>query len=76
MPPKGTSTEKDQLVGDDEVLQAVILADSFNKRFRPLTTETPRVGKRVGPADPVNHVADSDLVSAPRLQRAIAGLDI
>jgi translation initiation factor eIF-2B subunit epsilon len=27
----------------DEVLQAVILADSFNKRFKPLTTERPKV---------------------------------
>jgi len=28
---------------EEEVLQAVILADSFNKRFRPLTTRKPRV---------------------------------
>ena len=27
----------------DEVLQAVILADSFNKRFKPLTTDRPKV---------------------------------
>jgi hypothetical protein len=26
-----------------EVLQAVILADSFNKRFKPLTTDRPKV---------------------------------
>ena len=28
---------------EEEVLQAVILADSFNKRFRPLTIRKPRV---------------------------------
>ncbi|KAJ3561900.1 hypothetical protein NP233_g9905 [Leucocoprinus birnbaumii] len=33
---------KDKLVDDEEVLQAVVLADSFNKRFRPLTTRKPR----------------------------------
>ncbi|KAJ7582893.1 nucleotide-diphospho-sugar transferase [Mycena floridula] len=34
---------KEKLTDDDaEVLQAVILADSFNKRFRPLTTRKPR----------------------------------
>ncbi len=27
----------------DQVLQAVILADSFNKRFKPLTTDRPKV---------------------------------
>ena len=27
----------------DEVLQAVILADSFNKRFKPLTIDRPKV---------------------------------
>lgn len=27
----------------DDVLQAVILADSFNKRFKPLTTDRPKV---------------------------------
>ncbi|KAF5365596.1 hypothetical protein D9758_003234 [Tetrapyrgos nigripes] len=42
MPPK-FSTGKEKLLGDeDEVLQAVVLADSFNKRFRPLTTRKPR----------------------------------
>ncbi|KAL0569888.1 translation initiation factor eIF-2B epsilon subunit, GEF [Marasmius crinis-equi] len=41
MAPKSAGKEK--LIGDeDEVLQAVILADSFNKRFRPLTTRKPR----------------------------------
>ncbi|KAF8894552.1 nucleotide-diphospho-sugar transferase [Infundibulicybe gibba] len=34
---------KETLLNDeDDVLQAVILADSFNKRFRPLTTHKPR----------------------------------
>lgn len=44
MAPKSSATPKEKLIGDDdEVLQAVILADSFNKRFRPLTTHKPRV---------------------------------
>ena len=42
MPPKNTGKEKD-LADEDEVLQAVILADSFNKRFKPLTVDRPRV---------------------------------
>ncbi|KAF5391348.1 hypothetical protein D9757_002006 [Collybiopsis confluens] len=42
MAPK-IGTGKEKLIGDeDELLQAVILADSFNKRFRPLTTRKPR----------------------------------
>jgi translation initiation factor eIF-2B subunit epsilon len=40
---KSAGLGKDKLIEDDEVLQAVILADSFNKRFRPLTTRKPRV---------------------------------
>lgn len=42
MPPKNTGKEKD-ISDEDEVLQAVILADSFNKRFKPLTVGKPRV---------------------------------
>lgn len=38
----GPSTA-DKLIDEEEVLQAVILADSFNKRFRPLTARKPRV---------------------------------
>ncbi|ETW85768.1 hypothetical protein HETIRDRAFT_309762 [Heterobasidion irregulare TC 32-1] len=42
MPPKA-SLGKEKLVDeDDEVLQAVILADSFNKRFKPMTASRPR----------------------------------
>ncbi|KAJ7046683.1 nucleotide-diphospho-sugar transferase [Mycena alexandri] len=41
MGPKAASG-KEKLMEEDEVLQAVILADSFDKRFRPLTTRTPR----------------------------------
>ncbi|KAK1232011.1 translation initiation factor eIF-2B epsilon subunit, GEF [Marasmius sp. AFHP31] len=41
MAPKSAGKEK-LIVDEDEVLQAVILADSFNKRFRPLTTRKPR----------------------------------
>ncbi|KJA27539.1 hypothetical protein HYPSUDRAFT_198273 [Hypholoma sublateritium FD-334 SS-4] len=36
------SSGKEKLMEEEEVLQAVILADSFNKRFRPLTTRKPR----------------------------------
>jgi translation initiation factor eIF-2B subunit epsilon len=44
MAPKSSSTGKEKLIDDeDDVLQAVILADSFNKRFKPLTTRKPRV---------------------------------
>lgn len=40
----GKSSGKEKLIDEEEeVLQAVILADSFNKRFRPLTTKKPRV---------------------------------
>ncbi|KAK0450768.1 nucleotide-diphospho-sugar transferase [Armillaria borealis] len=43
MAPKSSSHGKDKLIGaDDDVLQAVVLADSFNKRFKPLTTRKPR----------------------------------
>ncbi|RDB21277.1 Translation initiation factor eIF-2B subunit epsilon [Hypsizygus marmoreus] len=43
MAPKSSSSGKEKLIdADEEVLQAVILADSFNKRFRPLTTRKPR----------------------------------
>jgi translation initiation factor eIF-2B subunit epsilon len=31
------------IVDEEEVLQAVVLADSFNKRFSPLTAHKPRV---------------------------------
>ncbi|KAJ3516892.1 hypothetical protein NLJ89_g845 [Agrocybe chaxingu] len=43
MASKSASSGKEKLIADEEeVLQAVILADSFNKRFRPLTTRKPR----------------------------------
>jgi translation initiation factor eIF-2B subunit epsilon len=43
-PNTASSAGKDKLIADEEeVLQAVILADSFNKRFKPLTTHKPRV---------------------------------
>lgn len=43
MPPKNSSGKEKDLGEEDEVLQAVILADSFNKRFKPLTSGKPRV---------------------------------
>ncbi|KAH9934642.1 nucleotide-diphospho-sugar transferase [Fomitopsis serialis] len=42
MPPKSSAGKEKDLANDEEVLQAVILADSFNKRFRPLTVGKPR----------------------------------
>ncbi|KIY50957.1 nucleotide-diphospho-sugar transferase, partial [Fistulina hepatica ATCC 64428] len=40
---KRANAPEDKLTDEDEEpLQAVILADSFNKRFRPLTANTPR----------------------------------
>ena len=44
MPPKaGNGKEKALHDQEEEVMQAVILADSFNKRFKPLTVSKPRV---------------------------------
>ena len=43
MPPKSSSGKEKDIAEEDEVLQAVILADSFNKRFKPLTVGKPRV---------------------------------
>ncbi|KAF9567546.1 nucleotide-diphospho-sugar transferase [Agrocybe pediades] len=43
MASKSATSGKEKLRDEEEeVLQAVILADSFNKRFRPLTTRKPR----------------------------------
>lgn len=43
MPPKSSSVGKERLLDqEEEPLQAVILADSFNKRFKPLTLSKPR----------------------------------
>ncbi|KAF8742368.1 hypothetical protein AX14_004922 [Amanita brunnescens Koide BX004] len=41
MPPRQLSAS-DKLGDEEDVLQAVVLADSFNKRFRPLSTQKPR----------------------------------
>lgn len=47
MAPKSSAVAKERLVVDEEeVLQAVVLADSFNKRFAPLTRHKPRVSGR------------------------------
>ena len=43
MPPKSSSGKEKDLAEEDEVLQAVLLADSFDSRFKPLTTGKPRV---------------------------------
>lgn len=50
MPPKSSAGKEKDLGGDEEVLQAVILADSFNQRFRPLTVSKPRVSVKLCPA--------------------------
>lgn len=47
MPPKSSAGKEKDLGGDEEVLQAVILADSFNQRFRPLTVSKPRVSVKL-----------------------------
>ena len=41
MPPKAAGKEK--IVDSEEVLQAVVIAETFNERFKPLTTNKPRV---------------------------------
>lgn len=43
MPPRHSGKEKASVEEEDEILQAVILADSFNSRFGPLTMDLPRV---------------------------------
>ena len=44
MAPKAAkSKEIEDAQEEQEVLQALILADSFNERFKPLTSERPRV---------------------------------
>ena len=43
MPPKGAATkDKDIAPVEEDVIQAVILAESFNKGFKPLTIDRPR----------------------------------
>jgi hypothetical protein len=43
MPPKGPAAkDKDIAPVEEDVIQAVILAESFNKRFKPLTIGRPR----------------------------------
>ena len=43
MPPKGSSSGANMPSEEDEPLQAVILADTYNERFKPLTINQPRV---------------------------------
>jgi len=48
MASKSGASGKEKLIDEEqEILQAVVLADSWNKRFRPLTTKKPRVGRSV-----------------------------
>ncbi|KAK2466994.1 hypothetical protein APHAL10511_001252 [Amanita phalloides] len=42
MPPRHAPGNDKLIEQEEEVLQAVVLADSFNERFRPLTTRKPR----------------------------------
>lgn len=71
------SSGKEKLMEEEEVLQAVILADSFNKRFRPLTTRKPRVRAEIFIDRAMSHIIGlSATVSATHLQRTSAGLDV
>lgn len=46
MPPKGPAAkDKDIATVEEDVIQAVILAESFNKRFKPLTIDRPRASR-------------------------------
>ena len=46
MPPKGPAAkDKDIAPVEEDVIQAVILAESFNKRFKPLTIDQPRASQ-------------------------------
>ncbi|CAG8467593.1 10218_t:CDS:10 [Diversispora eburnea] len=45
-PPKSSGKN----IESENVLQAVVLADSFNERFRPITLDKPRVSRSVGDA--------------------------
>lgn len=42
-PVKGSSNAHQQDLKTEDVLQALILADSFDQRFTPITLEKPRV---------------------------------
>ena len=50
MPPKAAGKEK--IVDSEEVLQAVVIAETFNERFKPLTTDKPRVSQLTVPSLP------------------------
>lgn len=46
MAPSSTGKDKAPVEEEEEdILQAVVLADSFNSRFGPLTMDLPRVSK-------------------------------
>jgi hypothetical protein len=77
MASKSASSGKEKLVDEEqEVLQAVVLADSWNRRFRPLTTKKPRVGPSV--VSRIDRSLSSYLsaVSSSDLQCPVAGLDV
>ena len=51
---KETETSKDKWNKEEDPLQAVVVADSFNSKFLPITVERPRVrhmneSKKIGP---------------------------
>jgi len=73
MAPKSPAADKDKLIDDDDVLQAVILADSFNKRFKPLTTRKPRVSSHFDQLSISSYPPTS--VFASNMQCITAGLD-
>lgn len=52
MPPKkDSSANANSFLGqseEDKILQAVVIADSFNERFMPITIDKPRVSEKEG----------------------------
>lgn len=54
MASKGSGKEK--AVDTDEVLQAVVIAESFNVRFQPLTANKPRVSATSKPLCTLSNV--------------------
>lgn len=41
---KDNSNRSSEILEQEDVLQALVIADSFNRKFLPLTVEKPRVG--------------------------------
>jgi hypothetical protein len=74
MAPKAASA-KEKLGEQEEILQAVILADSFNSRFKPLTIAKPRVG-RSSPSSPLSRLSTSAIALALVRARSVPPADM